>query len=101
MKWCKECREFHFTRFDGTFSPCKDVYQVREVGGDDDSWDNVRARNDYSAAETWTERYDEDEHEIAGHGSEIEVEVRAPGGTVTRWTVSGEVVARYSATKVE
>ena len=51
------------------------------------------------AAETWAARYDSD-YLIVG-GSEAVVCVKAPDGSVTRWTVYGESVRSCSATEVK
>jgi hypothetical protein len=54
------------------------------------------------AAETWAARYDRYSaaYSIVG-GSEAVVCVKAPDGSVTRWTVYDESVPSYRATEVK
>lgn len=81
-----------------------DRYRACDVDVLDDEHDNYRtivAHDAEQAAERYAERDDWDsaEYSVVG-GSPMTVQVIAPDGTITRWLVTGETVAVYSAREV-
>ena len=95
--WCGECRCLHV---DGVHHPlwtvwCPDYNEERmDVSP-------VRAATAPLAAERWAEGDDSDgDYTIVG-GSPATVLVARTGEEPTRWLVSGETVAEYSAREID
>lgn len=82
---------------------CKPQFEWRsdDLHGEDE-WRSIRATNEEAAAIAAAEDYDEVGEYCLLRGEAAVISVRNPRtGTVTRWTISGESVPRYSAEKIE
>lgn len=96
--WCKVCGDFMFNPEDHR---CPPVFDVRRVDYGED-WYPIRASDSEEAAEKWaeTDDYCSADYKIVG-GEDAIVEVRTPGdeNKIERFTVAGESVAMYYASK--
>ena len=97
---CEKCGQW----WPPPYHRCKPVYLVWCDSDGETEADavEVRATDAEDAAESMAETQDADsaEYSIVG-GQDATFTVKAPGGTVTRWTVSGESVPSYSAREVK
>ena len=82
--------------------PIKPAYMVwNESESDEENARKIHAVDAEDAAERWADEYDSaGDYTIVG-GSEENVSVRSPDGKLTKFRVSGETVAKYSATEIE
>lgn len=73
-------------------------YKVwKEEYNGEDGADDVEADSAEWAAEKWVE----DNHSELDYLTELEVFVKAPNGTKTRWVVTVELIPHFSATEVK
>lgn len=83
---------------------CPPLWDWREtMNFGDDEWQEVRARDEESAAAKATELYDQggDYYLIRNSGDNVVIMVRnQKTGEVTHWSCYGESVPQYYATKV-
>ena len=91
------CCEWDFT----TTHHCKPLFHWREArdppfvditGRSEEDWSPVRAWDAERAAASAGEQYDQDGEYYLAQGNDMLIEVRSPGGEVTRWRVVGESV---------
>lgn len=107
---CKICKEWGW--FGGTHSNhiCKPPWEVRGEWQDANDWRTIHAIDAETAAEKFADEYDSEGGEYAivqGHGDYF-VLTRKPKDPdaetdlpFERWSVEGESVPQYSATKVD
>ncbi|MCZ6868075.1 MAG: hypothetical protein O7G84_01065 [Gammaproteobacteria bacterium] len=105
ITWCKDCSESIFDYDGARPHKCPPAFLVWYEGhGDDPEVDHdvVHSHDAESAAEKWAEESDGQGDYTIVQGSDETVKVRPrDGGAWETWTVSGETVAQYSATKVK
>ncbi len=104
---CPICGEYGFLTGRFADHKCKPAWECRLETEDDDSWGKVYARDPEEAAEKYAERYDCEGGEYAIVSSRI-VLVRKPSDfeeenttAIERFSVEGEAVPQYHATKIE